>query len=45
MLLGLFYIIKKSYLCAMFLQSVHINLLVPQRRKKSPQQMLGERVQ
>ena len=41
---GLFYIIKKEYLCAMFLQCVHIALCVQQRQRKSQQQMSGARV-
>ena len=41
---GLFYKIKKEYLCGMFLQSVHIASCVQQRQRKSQQQMSGESV-
>ena len=41
LLKGLFYIIKKLYLCAMFLQSIHSNPLGQQQYRKSQPQMLG----
>ncbi len=37
----LFYIIKKEYLCAMFLQRVHKAPLQSKPCRKSQQQMLG----
>ena len=43
-LCGLFYIIKKAYLCAMFLQRVHIAPSQQQQRRVSQQVMLGESV-
>ena len=45
-LFGLFYIIKKAYLCAMFLQRVHIAPSQQQQRRVSQQPMAeGVRVQ